>query len=274
MRKVLLTGASGFVGRQILRALGRFDIQVIPVVRPEKAYILNKQDNIDHVIYSPDIFKESLTWWAEKCMGVHTLIHCAWYTEPGQYLESPKNIDCLVGSLNIARGAVEAGVTRFVGIGTCFEYKLSEEILSTDTPLDPESLYAASKAALYIALSRWLPKESVEFVWCRLFYLYGEGEDDRRLAPILHNRLAKGEIVELLDGDFIRDYLDVSVAGNLIAEAALGEKQGAVNICSGAPITICEFAQDVAKIYDRSDLLRFGASKAEDFNPSHVVGKK
>jgi nucleoside-diphosphate-sugar epimerase len=78
MRKVLLTGASGFVGRQILRALGRFDIQVIPVVRPEKAYILNKQDNIDHVIYSPDIFKESLTWWAEKCMGVHTLIHCAW----------------------------------------------------------------------------------------------------------------------------------------------------------------------------------------------------
>ena len=91
-------------------------------------------------------------------------------------------------------------MTRFVGIGTCFEYKLSEHVLPTDTPLDPKSPYAASKAALYTALSRWLPKESVEFVWCRLFYLFGEGEDDRRLAPLLHDRLAKGEIVELEDG--------------------------------------------------------------------------
>lgn len=274
MKKVLLTGASGFVGRQILRALSRFDVQVIPVLRSDKAPDFFNQDNISDVIYSPDIFKESETWWAEKCAGIHTLIHCAWYVEPGQYLESPKNIECLIGSLNIARGSVEAGVTRFVGIGTCFEYKLLEHVLSTDTPLDPKSPYAASKAALYTALSRWLPKESVEFVWCRLFYLFGEGEDDRRLAPLIHDRLAKGEIVELEDGECIRDYLDVAIAGDLIAEAALGVREGAVNICSGVPITIREFALNIAKIYGRPDLLRFDAGKVTNFNPSRVVGKK
>ena len=107
-----------------------------------------------------------------------------------------------------------------------------------------------------------------------MFYLFGEGEDDRRLAPRLHDRLAKGKVIELEDGDCIRDYLDVSTAGNLIAEAALGKKQGAVNICSGVPITIREFALSIAKIYGRPDLLRFDAGKVKNFNPSRVVGKK
>jgi len=91
------------------------------------------------------------------------VIHAAWYAEPGQYLQSSKNLDCLQGTLNMAKGAVQARVRRFVGIGTCFEYDLRQDMLSIETPLKPLTPYADAKAAAYMALSQWLPAQAVDF---------------------------------------------------------------------------------------------------------------
>src|SRR5262249_10007430 len=143
------------------------------------------------------------------------------------------NLDCLAGTLQLAKGAVRAGVRRFVGVGTCFEYDLTVGTLPVDTPLRPSTPYAAAKAAAFMALSQWLPQQTVEFAWCRLFYLYGEGEDARRLLPHLRARLAAAEPAELTSGTQVRDYLDVREAGRMIAQAALGVVQGPLNICSG-----------------------------------------
>jgi dTDP-6-deoxy-L-talose 4-dehydrogenase (NAD+) len=135
------------------------------------------------IVETPDLFSESFDRLLDYLQGVDTLIHAAWYAEPGKYLASPLNVDCLAGTLCLAQAFRQAGGRRFVGVGTCFEYDLSAEILTTDTPLRPLSLYAACKAAAYEVLGRLLPAAGVEFVWCRLFYLYGEGEDPRRLVP-------------------------------------------------------------------------------------------
>ena len=91
------------------------------------------------------------------------MIHVAWYVEPGKYLDSPKNLDCLIGTLALAKGAVNANVSRFVGIGTCFEYDLKEGYLSTDTPLRPLTPYAAAKASAFITLSLSVPSFSLLF---------------------------------------------------------------------------------------------------------------
>ena len=175
MRKVLLTGASGFVGTQIFNFLAKEDVLVIPVVRSGKESRFENYSNILSVVSSADIFNESSNWWAKQCLDVDTVIHCAWYAEPGKYLHSSKNINCLIGSLNLAKGLIQAGVRKFIGLGTCFEYDLSCNVLSIDTPLKPTSPYAGAKSALYETLSNWLPEKSVEFAWCRLFYLFGEG---------------------------------------------------------------------------------------------------
>ena len=97
--------------------------------------------------------------------------------------------DCLIGSLKLAKGAVKAGIKRLVGIGTCLEYDLSLGTLSVDAPLKPITPYADTKVALYSSLSNLLPLCAVEFAWCRLFYLYGEDEDHRRLMGYLHSKL-------------------------------------------------------------------------------------
>ena len=268
----LLTGATGFVGRQVLRALDGQGKPVRVVVREGKQDQVEELEGIESIVSTPDLFAEGAEWWANVCNGIDTVIHVAWYAEPGQYLKSTKNIDCLAGTLQLAKGAAQSRVKRFVGVGTCFEYDLSGGLLSVDTPLRPLTPYAGAKAAAFMALSQWLPQQHVEFAWCRLFYLYGEGEDERRLVPYLRTKLAAGESAELTSGKQIRDFLDVREAGRMIAETALGHLQGPFNVCSGAPITVRQLAEQIADEYGRRNLLKFGARQDNLIDPPRVVG--
>ena len=164
---------------------------------------------------------------------------------------------------------------RFVGIGTCFEYDLKGSApLAVDAPLKPLTPYAAAKAAAFLTLSQWLPLQRVELCWCRLFYLYGEGEDARRLVPYLRAQLAAGEPALLTSGDKVRDFLDVREAGRSIVSHALSEETGPINVCSGIPVTVRQLAERIADEYGRRDLLKFGARPDNLIDPPHVVGIK
>lgn len=269
---VLLTGATGFVGRQILRALTERSARVRLIVREGAPTRASVPDGVESIITTPDLFGERADWWAEVLRDIDTVIHAAWYTEPGKYLQSEKNLDCLAGTLQLARGAAKAKVRRLVGIGTCSEYDCSGGKVSVTTPLRPSTPYAGAKAATFMALSQWLPQQGVEFAWCRLFYLYGEGEDARRLVPHLRARLKAGVAAELTSGNQIRDFLDVREAGQRTVEVALGGESGPVNICSGIPISVRQLAEQIADEYGRRDLLKFGARPDNQFDPPYVVG--
>lgn len=173
---VLLTGATGFVGRQVLNALGKLGFRVRLIVRDRNKSLYLNTECVESVVTTQDLFAESKDWFSKVCINVDAVVHVAWYAEPGEYLLSPKNLDCLLGTLQLAKGASEVGVKRFIGIGTCFEYDLSEGTLDVTTPLQPLTPYAAAKAAAFLALSQWLPTQGVEFVWCRLFYLLGKAK--------------------------------------------------------------------------------------------------
>lgn len=272
MSLVLLTGGTGFVGRQVLAALDKAGVRVRAVIRSGSGERLAQVAALEDVVVTPDLFMESEAWWERTCRGVDSVVQVAWYAEPGEYLESPKNAVCLEGTMKLARGAVAAGIRRFVGIGTCFEYDVSGGILSIDSPLRPWTAYGTAKVAAYEELSRLLPAQGVSFAWCRLFYLYGEGEDENRLAPYVHRRLAAGQAVELTTGEQIRDYLDVAEAGRRIAAVAMSDRTGPINICSGVPMTVRQFAESIADQYGRRDLLHFGARPTNPADPAKVVG--
>lgn len=272
MKTVLLTGATGFVGRQIVNYLSKTGSSIVPVIRVGKESEFNATPNIERVVTSSDIFQETEDWWAHQCRGVDIVIHAAWYTKPGAYLHSSKNVDCLIGSLTLAKGAIKAGISRFVGIGTCFEYDLAVKTVLVNTPLRPLTPYASAKASLFLGLNHWMELQDVEFGWCRLFYLYGEGEHELRLVPYIHRQLAAGMEANLTNGSQVRDFLDVSDAARLITKFAMSDKQGAVNICSGIPVTIRQIAETIADQYGRRDLLKFGEREENSFDPPHVLG--
>jgi dTDP-6-deoxy-L-talose 4-dehydrogenase (NAD+) len=223
-------------------------------------------------VESADLFAETSAWWQRACAGIDAVVHLAWYAEPGKYLTSPRNLSCLAGTLALAEGAIAAGVGRFIGVGTCFEYDLAAGTLSVDTALKPLTPYAASKAAAFLALSQTLPAAGVDFAWCRLFYLHGEGEDRRRLAAAIRDNLSRGAAIDLTSGQQIRDFLDVDEAGSRIAALVDSARSGAVNICSGVGITVRAFAEAIADEYGRRDLLGFGARPDNLTDPPCVVG--
>lgn len=268
----LVTGGSGFVGRQILKALSARPVRLRLITRdPAKLYFTSDWENIERIVVTSDLFAESTAWWQSVCSGVDTLIHSAWYAEPGHYLHSPRNLDCLIGTLQMAKGAAEAHVHRFVGLGTCLEYASGDQPKAFNSPLSPQSPYASAKAATYLALAQTLPLLGVEFAWCRLFHLYGENEDARRLTPYLRNKLAAGETAELSSGTQTLDFLDVTRAGEMIVNTAFSNTQGATNICSGNPMTVREIAEQIADEYGRRDLLSFG-SQSKNPASEYLVG--
>lgn len=271
---VVLTGATGFVGSQILRALIERGCQVRVIKRPGSALPEWVDQNCIEIAKIADLFAASTLQLETLVAGCDTLLHSAWYAEPGQYLYSPRNVDCLIGTLRLAQAFQASGGRRFVGIGTCFEYDVDAGWLKTDTPLLPKTPYAAAKVSAFQMLTQLLPPAGQSFAWCRLFYLYGEGEDARRLVPYLRTKLAAGEIAELTSGRQIRDFLDVREAGERIAAVALSDQQGPVNICSGQPIRVRELAERIADEIGRRDLLRFDARPDHPCDPPCIIGSQ
>ncbi len=272
-RLIVLTGASGFVGRHILRELLTRGQRVRVLLRNAEGLgdILNNQQ-ID-VIRTADLFKEPPERIKVFLADSELLIHAAWYTEPQKYLESPLNLHCLTGTLRLAEVFFQSGARRrFVGIGSCSEYDSSSGILSTTTPLKPTNLYSACKVAAFEVLAQLASHQNKEFAWCRLFYLHGDGEDDRRLVPYIRKQLKTGKPALLTKGTQIRDFMNITDAARMITEIANGGLQGPFNICSGRPVSIREMAEKIANEYGRKDLLKFGGRPENPYDAPVIVG--
>ncbi len=269
---IILTGATGFVGRQVMRSLIEMGCSVKVVVRDPSRLDSVPAGAVLEVVRTPDLFEETPYRFEKLLEGSETLVHAAWYAEPGKYLTSPRNLACLTGTLNLASAFSAVGGKRFIGIGTCAEYDPYAGPITTETPLAPNTLYAACKASAFQVLRYFLGGKGISFAWCRIFYLYGEGEDGRRLVPYIRRQLEAGEEVLLTRGDQVRDFLDVTDAARMIAEVTLGQQQGAVNICSGEAMTVRQLAESIADEYGRRGLLRFGARPENLFDPPRVVG--
>jgi len=269
---VLLTGANGFVGRQIFRAFQARGVPLRLVLRPNRKEMFANLSGIESIHLSDDMFAESRQWWCDVTRDIDMIVHSAWYTEPGKYLISPLNVQCLQGTLTLAQAAAATGVRRFMGIGTCLEYDLSDGYLSVETRLDPRTPYAAAKAASFLMLSNYFRQEGVSFAWGRLFFLYGEGEDPRRLVPYIRSQLAQNKPAALTSGEQVRDYMDVQDAAEMIVNAALTDISGPLNISSGKGRTVRELAEEIAAEFGRPDLLHFGAKKDRANDPPCIVG--
>ncbi|MDR2412479.1 MAG: NAD(P)-dependent oxidoreductase [Holosporales bacterium] len=253
---VLVTGGTGIVGRQVVKALVARKQKVRAVVRPGKEAFFYERGLSVETIRTEDLFKEGEDWMRKAYREVDTVIHCAWSMDEHRvYRHSPKNMVCLIGTLRLAQAAIVCGVRRFVGIGTFAEYDTRYgAALSVESPLLPMDLYGGTKVAAFYGLRDLLRCAGRSFAWCRVFMLHGE-EAGNNIISRIRTRLAAGESVELTEG--VVDFTDVAEAGRKIVEVALGERQGAVNICSGVPVSIRTMAEEIADTYERRDLLRF-----------------
>ncbi len=273
--RYLITGSSGFIGRNILKGLLIKDVNVTLLLR--KRANIKFDFDLENVnkIFIDDLFTKDVNWWLDILREVDCVIHAAWYVEVADYLTSKKNLQCLNGSINMLKAMNLLNINYFVGLGTCYEYdfSFSNNILKTSTPLKPKSPYTFSKVALLNYLKLLESTSNFKFAWCRIFYVYGEGEDKRRLIPYINDNLKKSKKVKIKNGNYIRDYLDVKLAGELIAKIAKDRCHGEFNICSGKGKTIKKIALDIASKYNKKHLIEFDELKEIENQPKKIIGE-
>ncbi len=267
--RVLLTGGSGFVGRFALDHLVRqgAEVHVLSRRRPVG-------EDAETVSWTAcDLLDAGAAEAAVRAARPDIVLHLAWCVEHGAFWTSPLNTDWVAASSRLARCAADAGANRFVGVGTCYEYDWPSNGDCDDlaTPLKPSTLYGVSKDAARRGLEAYFAEHKISFAWARLFFLYGPGEDERRLVPSVARALLKGQPALCSRGLARRDFMDVRDAGAALATLALSGATGAYNIASGASTTVADVALALGRLANREDLVMLGANPDRPDEPPRIT---
>jgi nucleoside-diphosphate-sugar epimerase len=268
--KVLITGASGFVGSHVARLLVAEGCEVHALVR-ESSNRWRIQDILPSMyLWQSDLVAfENMNAYLQE-IKPELCIHLAWYAVPGKYLNSQENLDSIQASINLLSQLAELGCKRFVGIGTCFEYDLSLGYLSESSLTKPITLYAATKVALSTILQQFAQITEMEIAWIRLFYQYGPMEDERRLIPGIISSLLRDEVVKTTKGEQIRDFLHIEDVASAIWAVAKSNVSGVVNVGSGQPVTVGQIALELGNLLGKPDLIHLGALPYRPNDPMFI----
>jgi nucleoside-diphosphate-sugar epimerase len=233
--KIAVTGASGFVGRHVLVALCAHEVEIIAVTRDA-----DRLSGLDSSIRIVEMDIASPEGNAFVLLGrPDVLIHLAWDGLPNykslHHLESelPKQYLFL-------KTLVDSGLPSLLVTGTCFEYGMQSGPLTADMQTKPGNPYGYAKDALRKQLQYLQTAKNFDLTWARLFYTYGEGQPRSSLYPLLKEAVARRDkVFNMSGGEQLRDYLPVEDVADQIVRAALAQRDaGAINICSGKPISV------------------------------------
>jgi len=196
------------------------------------------------------------------------VLHLAWHAEPGEFWETPKNIEWLRASLEMLSAFVRSGGKRLVAAGSCAEYDCSGgECTEDETRLLPATLYGTSKHTLERVVHSFTRQGGLSSAWGRIFYLYGPHEHPSRLVAYVVRSLLQGQPALCSDGTQLRDFLHVEDVAAAFVALLESEVQGPVNIGSGVPVTVSSLLQQIGQQIGRPELLRLGARDASGEAP-------
>lgn len=266
-KRVLLTGASGFIGRHCVAPLLLAGYEVHAVSSKSVP-----QDQIGVHWHQANLLEESqIPSLLSRVQPTH-LLHLAWYVVPGELTRSPENLRWVQASLELLRQFAEHGGTRAMIAGSGYEYDWEYGHCSeTDTPTDPSTFYGVCKNALRQLVVGYSDLVGLSSVWARIFFLYGPHEHPDRLVSSAIRSLLRGVPARCSHGNQIRDYLYVQDVADALAALLESRALGVVNIGSGQPVTLKDIVMTIGATLQRPDLIRLGALPARENDAALVV---
>lgn len=257
-KRVLVTGATGFVGRHLVAQLEQAGAHVRVAVHrrpwPEPDAAISSVPG--------DLNRSDLPYWETACRDCDVIFHLAAAGVVGETEASALLQQHVVGPAALLEAAANVGVQGFIHTSSCFVYGHRLSRATRAAAVAPVSPYAASKVAAETWLAALGRRFGLPVACARLFHVYGPGEHAQRLIPYVLNQLAAGERLELTAGHQVRDFLFVAdaVDGLLHLGANLSQHAGSVvNLGSGRATSVRELVATAQALFTAPGDAVFGA---------------
>lgn len=264
--RVLLTGASGFIGRYVLRALQQHGIEVVAVgrTRPQHSVLFIETDLLSACDFTALL---------QQAQATH-LLHLAWYAEHGKYWTSPLNLRWLEATTRLLEAFCAAGGQQVVIAGTCAEYDWTHGYCREDsTPLNPATFYGTAKDATRRLVMAVCAQHQVPCAWGRIFLPFGQGESTSRLIPSLIE-VFRGERAPFgVNAHAYRDFLHASDVAKGFVRLLTEGASGAYNVCSGEPRRLAEVVTTLASLLDADPAQVLALTMERPGEPPLLVGE-
>jgi nucleoside-diphosphate-sugar epimerase len=245
--RILLTGATGFIGNAFLRnALARGHT-LISLIAPGKAALYLRNAGNNHFVLPGTL--EMVPWDDIERLEPETCLHAAWIATPGVYQESLENDRYLALSRTFVTRFLEIGGRHATAIGSCAEYRPGACRLSEDTtPLAPTTRYGICKNELRTKLTELTATRGGSLCWARLFYPFGPGEHQARLCSYLIRQMIAGKPITLTAPKSIRDYIYIDDVAAALLKLIEEQVSGDFNVGTGIGIEIAQIAKEIAEL--------------------------
>ena len=263
--KILVIG-NGFIASPIIQKLESEGHQLLIYSRTLKNEISSRQILGD--IFHFEDFAKTLSWEPQ------VIIHTAWVTTHGLYVNDQVNYKFAQFSADLARRIVSSNVKHLVVLGSGSEYGTQSEPCSAGiTKLNPENLYAKQKVIAFNSVKKILSNSNIRFTWARIFHPYGLGQDKKRLLPYMIHTLKNGEQIRLDDTSSVLDWVTTRDIASAISWILRNDTPTEVDIGTTVGFTNVELLKRLESFLGETFQWTRFAEKSTNKNQVSIVGK-
>lgn len=272
MIKVLITGITGFLGSHIAENLLANNIQVIGLKR--KNSDIWRCNEFASKIQWVDIDKNGLFKDQLLKYSFDTIIHSAWIgvesNERDNWIQQSKNISFLVDLLDVAE---KVGVEKFIFLGSQSEYGNINGKITEQEKNQALNAYGSIKLACLEIVKTFCTTKNINWIWLRLFSLFGEKENQNWLIPSIIKTMLVEKEMDFTLGEQKYAYLYVKDYASMMNKiVTMPIESGIYNISSNKVRTIKSLVEDIKKNINPEFILNFGALNYRENQSMHMEG--
>lgn len=268
-KKVLVTGANGYIGRNVIKALqNRKDFYVIATSKNEINY---ETKNVKFVKF--DILNDKITNNIYSLFdSPNIVIHLAWRN--GFQHNSPSHLLDLSKHFEFLKTLIDSGVSQLVVAGSFREYGKCNGLAKEKKSFSGLNMYTLSKLSLKKALEIYLKDKSTILQWIRPFSLYGDDTHNNSILTKIYRASLNGEkTFPFTMGNEEYDYESIEDLSNqIIAVASQDKINGVIDLCSGKSVKLSEVAEKFIKDKNLNIKLDYGAFKTRKYDSPCIYG--